>query len=81
MARCVVLLANVEACQDLSGRVDVGGTQSQMPMEVLKRGTQLKNEDDPALKEFIQVLLRCLKTASVMENIMMEKRSGLDWFG
>lgn len=67
MVQCVILVANVEACQDPADRRDVS--------------RKIKNEDDPALEEFIQVLSRCLKTASVTENIMMEKRTGLDWFG
>lgn len=67
MVLYVILVANVEACQDPTDRGDVS--------------RKIKNEDDAALKEFIQVISGYLKTAAVMENIMMEKRSGQDWFG
>ncbi|KAF7527530.1 hypothetical protein G7054_g10436 [Neopestalotiopsis clavispora] len=42
---------------------------------------QLKNENDPEFVKFVEILKKCLRSASTTEIILYEKRTGQDFFG
>ncbi|ETS75783.1 hypothetical protein PFICI_12727 [Pestalotiopsis fici W106-1] len=73
--------------EDVSKKQDEKPTVNTLKTNVLDNNvteplaTQLRNENDPVFIDCLQILLSYLGTASTMENIMVEKKSGLDWFG